>query len=61
MNTTHITEAKHRARTLATEALRVWTEAGFAVKVCPASLAPVCVPSQPKVEVIPLAQLLASR
>jgi hypothetical protein len=61
MYTTHITEAKHRARALATEALRVWTEAGFAVTVCPRSLAPVCVPSQPRTEVVPLAQLLRTR
>lgn len=57
---THITEAKHRARALATEALRVWTEAGFAVTVCPRSLAPVCVPGS-RPEVIPLAQLLRTR
>lgn len=61
MSHVQITEAKHRARALATEALRVWTEAGFAVKVCPASLAPICVPSEPRREVIPLARLLASR
>ena len=61
MTNIQITEAKHRARALATEALRVWTEAGFAVTVCAKSLAPVCVPTQPRTEVIPLAQLLTAR
>ena len=51
-------ENKHQLRELATEALRVWEQAGFAVKVCAPSKAPVCVPTQPRTEVIPLALLL---
>ena len=54
-------ENKHQLRELATEALRVWEQAGFAVKVCRASKAPVCVPSWPEPKRTPLAKLLQRR
>ena len=54
-------ENKHQLRVLATEALRVWEQAGFAVKVCAPSKAPVCVPGFPEPKRLPLAELLAHR
>lgn len=42
---TQITEAKQRLRSLATEAVEVWYEAGLEITECPKSLAPVCVPT----------------